>query len=86
MKQTSKVAPAAEKVEQSSDNGIKRIKLKKEITEKKKFSNNLDYDWTVTDENGKGIKYFIYYCVNLCIFMYVCNNVIMYVFVVRQIA
>eukprot|EP01036_Dinobryon_divergens_P028075 gene28073-36964_t len=55
MKQTSKVAPAAEKVEQIlfSGNGIKLIELKKEIAEKKKFSNNLDYDLTVTDENGK---------------------------------
>ena len=56
MKQSSKVAPAAEKVEQVlfSGNGIKLIDLKKEIAEKKKFSNNLDYDLTVTDENGKG--------------------------------
>ena len=51
-----------------SGNGIKLIELKKEIAEKKKFSNNLDYDLTVTDENGKVI-------IVLCKSMYVCMYV-----------
>lgn len=40
-----------------SGNGMKLIDLKKEITEKKKFSSSIDYDLTVSDESGKG--YFI---------------------------
>lgn len=81
MKQTSKVAPAAEKVEQIlfSGNGIKLIDLKKEIAEKKKFSNNLDYDLTVTDENGKGFTYIagLFMCKYLrtCKFVHVCMYV-----------
>jgi hypothetical protein len=90
MKQSSKVAPAAEKVEQVlfSGNGIKLIDLKKEIAEKKKFSNNLDYDLTVTDENGKGNMRLMLHIITphnivsvtvqfVC--MYVCIYVYMYV-------
>ena len=89
MKQSSKVAPAAEKVEQVlfSGNGIKLIDLKKEIAEKKKFSNNLDYDLTVTDENGKGNMRLMLHIItrqnivsNLSCNSTVCMHVRMYVY------
>jgi hypothetical protein len=42
---------------QFSGNAILLIDLKKEIVEKKKMSNSLDFDLKIVDDSGKGFQF-----------------------------
>jgi hypothetical protein len=52
----------SEQITFSGTNGIKLIDLKKEIVDKKKISSGLDFDLTISDENGKGSQFIIQTC------------------------